>query len=122
MRVAIPRERRAGERRVAATPESTRRLKELGFDVAIEADAGAAASFGDDDYRAAGAEIIAQPRELWSAGDFILKVQPPAESNEAGVENPLFYESNTRMLFGDARAMVDAVLAELRQLMLQKSA
>src|SRR5688572_4188803 len=62
----------------------------MGFTVAVEHDAGAAASFGDDDYVAAGAEIIAGPRELWQAGDIVLKVQPPSmhpvlNEHEAGL-------------------------------------
>jgi NAD(P) transhydrogenase subunit beta len=43
-------------------------------------------------------------------------------SGYAGVENPLFYKDNTQMLFGDARKMVDAVLTEIRQETLSKSA
>jgi H+-translocating NAD(P) transhydrogenase subunit alpha len=84
MRVAIPRERRPGERRVACTPETTRRLLKLGFDVSIETDAGAAASFGDDDYRAAGATIVADARTLWTEADIVLKVQPPSEYTDLG--------------------------------------
>ena len=84
MRIAVPRESRAGERRVAVTPETTRRLTQLGFTVAIEAGAGTAASFGDDDYRLAGAEIVADAKELWGSGDIILKVQPPDKNIDLG--------------------------------------
>ncbi|MEZ5286107.1 MAG: hypothetical protein R2712_15110 [Vicinamibacterales bacterium] len=51
MTLGIPRECRAGERRVAATPENVARLIKLGFTVRVESQAGALASFGDDDYR-----------------------------------------------------------------------
>ena len=78
MKLAVPRECRPGERRVAVTPENVARLIKMGFAVAVEHDAGAAASFGNDDYLAAGAEIITGPREVWQAGDIVLKVQPPA--------------------------------------------
>jgi H+-translocating NAD(P) transhydrogenase subunit alpha len=43
MKVAIPRERRAGERRVAATPDTVKSLRQLGFDVVVEANGGAGA-------------------------------------------------------------------------------
>ncbi len=78
MKLAVPRECRPGERRVAVTPENVSRLIKMGFAVAVEHDAGAAASFGNDDYLAAGAEVITGPREIWQAGDIVLKVQPPA--------------------------------------------
>jgi NAD(P) transhydrogenase subunit alpha len=77
MNIGVPKETRAGERRVAATPESIGRLKKLGFDVLVESDAGANASFYDDDYRNAGATVLADTRELWSQADIVLKVQPP---------------------------------------------
>ena len=77
MTVAIPRERRAGERRVAATPENVARLIKLGFEVRVESQAGALASFGDDDYVAAGAQVVEDPRALWAGADIVLKVQPP---------------------------------------------
>jgi proton-translocating NAD(P)+ transhydrogenase subunit alpha len=79
LNIFIPRERRRGERRVAATPETTRRLLQLGFAVTIETGAGQAASFGDDDYRDAGASIVTDARKAWAEADIVLKVQPPDE-------------------------------------------
>ena len=57
MKLAIVKERRAGETRVAATPETVKKLKGLGLDIAVETGAGAAARFADGDYAAAGAMI-----------------------------------------------------------------
>ena len=53
MRIGIPKEVHAGEKRVATTPEAASQLAKLGFDVAVEAGAGTAASFDDDAYREA---------------------------------------------------------------------
>ncbi len=77
MKLGVPRECRAGERRVAATPENVVRLIKQGFEVLVETQAGALASFGDDDYAAAGARVIEDTRALWEEADIILKVQPP---------------------------------------------
>ena len=100
MLVAIPREVRPGERRVAATPESTARLKKLGFDVAIETGAGEKASFSDEDYQKAGASIIAGPAELWSSADIVLKVQPPEDHPGLGKhEADLIREKQTLVSF-----------------------
>jgi len=52
--------------------------------------------------------------EVWKAKTCIVMKRGMA-SGYAGVENPLFYKSNTQMLFGDARKMIDAVLAEIKQ-------
>ena len=58
MRVAVPKENDAGERRVAIVPDAVGRLAPLGFSFAVEQDAGRAAGFLDDDYAAAGAEVV----------------------------------------------------------------
>jgi NAD(P) transhydrogenase subunit alpha len=84
MKIGVPKETRAGERRVAATPETIGRLKKLGFDVVIEHDAGAGASFYDDDYRNAGATVVDDVRDVWAA-EIILKVQPPEQHAALGV-------------------------------------
>jgi NAD(P) transhydrogenase subunit beta len=59
--------------------------------------------------------------EVWKAKTCIVLKRGMA-SGYAGVENPLFYKDNTQMLFGDARKMVEAVLTELKQETLTKSA
>ncbi len=100
MKLAVPKECRPGERRVAVTPENVAKLVKLGFSVAVEHDAGAAASFGDDDYAAAGAEVITGTRAIWQAGDIVLKVQPPAAHPELGVhEAELIREGGTLISF-----------------------
>ena len=115
MKLAVPKECRPGERRVAVTPENVSRLIKMGFTVAVEHDAGAAASFGDDDYQAAGAEIISGPREIWQAGDIVLKVQPPAMHPALGVhEADLIRERGTVISFlypGKNKEIVDRLAA-----------
>ena len=75
MHIGVPRERLAGETRVAATPRTVEQLRALGYEVIIEADAGALSSFADEAYIAAGATIGA-PDEVWAA-DIVLKVNAP---------------------------------------------
>jgi H+-translocating NAD(P) transhydrogenase subunit alpha len=77
MKVGVPKEVRRGERRVAATPETVARLLKLGFEVLVEQDAGAGASFRDADYVAQGAAITSSAKEIWQQTDLVLKVQPP---------------------------------------------
>ncbi len=80
MKVGITKEIYAGERRVAATPETARRLMEkLGFEVLIEAGAGGAASFPDPLYEQVGCAIAATAAEVWQAADIVLKVRGPQE-------------------------------------------
>ena len=77
-RIAVTRERRDGETRVAATPETVKKLLALGFSVTVEAGAGAGASFPDDDYKAAGAELAATLETALKSADILLKVRGPA--------------------------------------------
>ena len=58
MRVAVPKETAPGERRVALVPETISKLRDNGFELRVEHDAGASAGFPDDDYAAAGAELV----------------------------------------------------------------
>jgi NAD(P) transhydrogenase subunit alpha len=78
MRIVVPRETAPGERRVAVVPESCRKLIQAGFDIAVEARAGNAAGFTDDDYRAAGAMGVSDPIALVGSGDLVLKVNAPS--------------------------------------------
>jgi NAD(P) transhydrogenase subunit alpha len=85
MKIGIPKEIRPGERRVAATPETVSRLMKLGFEVAVETQAGAGASFDDGDYSALGATVLPSARELWDQSEIVLKVQPPELNAALGV-------------------------------------
>ncbi|HSM81650.1 MAG TPA: Re/Si-specific NAD(P)(+) transhydrogenase subunit alpha [Nodosilinea sp.] len=75
--VGIPKEIFAGERRVAATPETAKKLQKLGFEVLVETEAGAGASFTDSAYAAAGCTIVADAASLWATADVVLKVRAP---------------------------------------------
>ena len=77
LNVFIPRERRPGETRVAATPETVRRMVKAGLAVSIERRAGEASFFLDADYEAAGARLLDDPAEGWGTADVVLKVAPP---------------------------------------------
>ncbi len=76
MRVAVPKETGAGERRVALVPDSVGRLTAAGFTVAVEQGAGAEAGFADAEYGAAGAEVVA-PGELLAGADAVVRVASP---------------------------------------------
>jgi alanine dehydrogenase len=78
--IGIPKEIKNHEYRVALTPEGARDLTQAGHTVHVEAGAGAAAGFGDDAYRAAGATIVASAAEVWAA-DLVVKVKEP-QANE----------------------------------------
>ena len=77
MLIGIPKESLKGETRVAATPDTVTKLIKLGFEVAIQANAGADASFDDAAYSAAGAKVL-RGREVWQS-DIIYKVNAPTD-------------------------------------------
>ena len=80
MKIAIPKERRAGERRVAAAPETVGKLIALGFSVTVETGAGEAAAFPDNAYKDAGANIVSSISTVCKSAEIILKVQGPTEA------------------------------------------
>ena len=86
MRVAIPKERHPDETRVAASPDTVKRLIGLGLDVVVEADAGAGAAIPDDAFRQAGAEIAGDAAAALADADIVLKVRRPRIPNLDGGE------------------------------------
>ena len=83
--IAVTRERRAGETRVAAVPETVKKLIASGFDLVVEAGAGAAASYPDADYAAAGATIAKTAKDALAKADILFKVRAPEAEEIAAI-------------------------------------
>jgi NAD(P) transhydrogenase subunit alpha len=81
MRVAVLKEDAAVEPRVAATPETVRKLIAAGASVAVESGAGAAAGISDEKFREAGAEIAASAATATGGADLVLKVRRPESAD-----------------------------------------
>src|ERR671934_2643962 len=80
MRVGVPKESAAGERRVALVPEVIARLSSGGFEVLVEQGAGEAASFPDDAFEEAGARVVEDP---YGEAEAVVKVRAPSEEEVA---------------------------------------
>jgi alanine dehydrogenase len=83
MRVGCPKEIKNREYRVGITPASAASYARNGHEVLIESGAGFDSGFPDDEYTAAGAEIIKDASEVWRRGDMIVKVKEPMEAEYA---------------------------------------
>jgi proton-translocating NAD(P)+ transhydrogenase subunit alpha len=81
MRVGVPKETAAGERRVALVPEVVSRLAQAGFEIVVERGAGQAAGFEDGAYSEAGATLLPS---VWGEAEVVVKVQKPG-AEEAGL-------------------------------------
>ena len=77
MQIGIPAEVRPGETRVAATPETIKKLAAAGHKLLVQSGAGVAASVPDEHYVQAGASIVARAGELYRDADIVLKVRAP---------------------------------------------
>jgi NAD(P) transhydrogenase subunit alpha len=82
MKISIPKEIFKGERRVAATPPSVKKLTDLGYEVLIETGAGDAADYADDTYKAVGATVVEDTRAVWKDADIVLKVRAPMKNTK----------------------------------------
>lgn len=116
MKIGIPKEIHPGERRVAATPDTAKRLKSYGFDVLIESGAGAAAEFANVAYTDVGCEICPDARHLWAAADIVLKVRPPTADEvallrEGGTLISFIYPAQNKALVEQLAARNTTVLA-----------
>jgi len=85
MKIAVPKERRPREARVAATPDTVKRYVALGASVAVESGAGAGANITDQAYSEAGATVADRATTLAGA-DFVLKVQRPQTRSDGGID------------------------------------
>jgi alanine dehydrogenase len=77
MRIGVPKEIKVLENRVGLTPESVREVVAHGHEVAVEHDAGQGIGMADDDYRRAGATVLAMAREVFDTADLLVKVKEP---------------------------------------------
>jgi len=77
MKIAVPAEIDAAEPRVAATPETVKKMKALGADVVVETGAGVKSGFLDADYEAAGAAVGSTAAFVVTDADVVLKVRRP---------------------------------------------
>jgi NAD(P) transhydrogenase subunit alpha len=86
MKVAIVKERRADERRVAASPDTVKAMIATGLEPVVEAGAGAGACFTDAAYADAGAKIATDPAGALADADIVLKVQRPMLGGADGID------------------------------------
>ncbi len=89
MKIAVMKERRADERRVAATPETVKKFVGLGVDVVVEAGAGSATHIADSEFQEVGAVIAADAAAALDGADVVLKVRRPIMDDEDEGPNEL---------------------------------
>jgi NAD(P) transhydrogenase subunit alpha len=85
--IAVTKETRGGETRVAATPETVKKLTAAGFSVVVEAGAGVAASYPDADYEAAGAKLAKTAKATITGADVLFKVRAPEAAEIAALKS-----------------------------------
>jgi len=108
MRIGVPTEVKNHEYRVAITPAGVHELTGRGHHVAVQAGAGAGSAITDDEYRAAGAELVPAAEQLWGDTELVLKVKEPIEQ-----EYPLLREDLTLFTYlhlAASRPCTDALL------------
>ena len=114
--VGVPKETGKGETRVAATPDSVKRLVKYGFDINVEEGAGLSAGFRDEDYDVAGAKIVSST-DVW-ANQLVTKVAPPTEHESSILQSGAMIVSllepylNAKLLERFAHGKVDALALE----------
>ena len=110
MRIAVLAETDKAEPRVAATPETVKKLMSLGAEVAIQSGAGLASGFSDEDYTKAGAKIGAKAGEVLAGAEIALRVRRPTPNEIAGA-NPGVAVISILDPFGNERALADLAKA-----------
>jgi NAD(P) transhydrogenase subunit alpha len=119
MRLAVLKERRDAETRVAATPDTIKKLIGLGLTVAVEAGAGATASISDAEFAAAGAEIGGDPAAVLADAGIVFAVQTPGAEERALIPRGALLVciagafADPELVPGLAAAGIDAAAMEL---------
>src|SRR3954470_7962959 len=98
MKIAIPKERRANERRAAASPDTVKKYKSLGLDVVVETGAGDSASIPDRVFADAGVEIAPDEAAALADADIVLKVQRPLTEAEGGPDEIKLLKSGAMLV------------------------
>ena len=113
MRIAVPRETAAGERRVALTPDMVARLAKAGHTLIVERGAGERAGFPDATYQTAGATLVADAAALYADAEAVLKVHRPLHGSANGASESAMLRPGA-VLISFLRPANDApLLAEL---------
>ena len=97
MEIAIPKENKALENRVAATPETVKKFLSLGAKVKIEKGAGTKSNILDSDFENAGAQIVSDTEELIGNADIVLKVNTISNIG-SGADNIDIYKKGTNLI------------------------
>ena len=119
MRLAVLKERAANETRVAATPDTVKKLVSMGLDVVIEAGAGSHSAIRDDDYAAAGAHIVADVGAALTGAEIVFAVGMPDEATRAHIARGTLLvctsgtSGDTKTVAGLAEAGIDVAAMEL---------
>lgn len=119
MQIAILKERREYERRVAASPETVKKYIAAGFSVVVETGAGFAADITDKAFEQAGAKIAGSAKDACAKADLILKVQRPMDGEIANFKKGALLVcamspfQSTDIIQACAKAGVDAFALEL---------
>lgn len=111
MQLAVLKEKRPYETRVAATPETVKKLLALGFKVVVEKGAGDASHYPDAAYEAAGAKIAATPQKTLEQAQVVLKVQAPMTKKDGG-EDELMMLPEGALLLGILQPHTKTALVE----------
>ncbi|MCR9214581.1 MAG: Re/Si-specific NAD(P)(+) transhydrogenase subunit alpha [Proteobacteria bacterium] len=98
MKIAIPKERRENEKRVAASPDTVKKFVGLGAEVVVETGAGTLSSFQDQDFVDAGASIAADEAAALKDADVVLKVQRPLTDAEGGPDELSLMKSGATLI------------------------
>ncbi len=116
MRIGVPKETLPGEQRTALTPEAAAQFLKLGYTLAVESGAGNGSKFSDEQYKAAGVEIVNDCKTLWDTSDIVMKVRPPQDQeinlmHEGQVLAGFFWPAQNKELLEKCAAKKITVIA-----------